>query len=73
MIAVLFKNPVLWRSDSLLWMVIPLCASVAIVYKAIRTQNLRRLPLEVVGVIAYLVAGMAALAAGLWVVQELCT
>ena len=66
----LFYHPLQWSSDSLLWMVLPLCASVAIVYKAIRTRDLRRLGLEVLGVIAFMVAGMVALAVVLWLIQE---
>ncbi len=69
---ILFYNPMPLRADGwTLWLIVPLCASVAITYKAIRTQNLRRLPLEVLGVIAYMIAGLIALGGGLWALQAL--
>ena len=66
----LFTHPVQWPSGLLLWLVLPLCAAVAIVYKTVRVRNLRRLPLQVVAVLAYMVVGMAVLAVVLWLIQE---
>ena len=66
----LFYRPVQWSSGSLLWLLLPLCAAVAIVYKTLRTRTLRRVPLEVLLLLAYMIAGIVLLAVGLWLVQE---
>ncbi len=70
-IATLFRNPMLVSTDALLWLLIPLCASVAIIYKTIRTENIRRLPLEILVLFVFMIAGLVALGAGLWAVQVL--
>ena len=66
----LFRNPMALPFDSLLWFLGPLCVAVAIVYKTVRTQNLRRLPLEILVLMGYMVVGLVALGAGLWLIQE---
>ena len=66
----LFQNPVTVASSYHLWLMLPLLASVAIVYKTIRTNDIRRLPLQILGVMAYMVAGMTALGVGLWLIYE---
>lgn len=62
----LFYNPMTVKYDNLLWLLLPLCASLAIVYKTVRTNNLRRLPWEILILFGYLILGMAGLGAGLW-------
>ena len=62
----IFTHPMALKSTSLLWLAIPLCASVAIAYKTVRTRNLRRLPLDVLMLVIYMVVGLAALCAGLY-------
>ena len=63
----LFYNPMTLSSDAwALWLVLPLCATVAIVYKTIRIKDLRRLPLEASMLFGLIIAGLAALGAGLW-------
>ena len=70
-LASLFYNPIQLPSDSLLvWLVLPLCVAVAVVYKTLRTRSLRRLPLEIGLLMLYMVLGLAALGAGLWLIQE---
>ena len=66
----LFDNPTILTFDGLLWLVLPLCASVAVVYKTVRVEHLRRLHVEILVLIAYMVGGLAALGAGLWAVYE---
>jgi hypothetical protein len=70
--AMIFIHPVTLPCDSLLWLMLPLTVSVAIVYKTLRTNNLRRLPLQVLGLIGYVVGGAVALAIGLWAIQAYC-
>ena len=67
---ILFLNPVQWPWGDLLWLVLPLSASLAIVYKTIRTKDLRRLPLEILGAFALVVLCMSALMVGLWLIQD---
>lgn len=71
MTATLFYNPLILPSDStLLWLLLPVLVGVAVVYKTIRTKNLRRLWLEVVSLVAYMIVGLAVLAVVLWVVDH---
>ncbi len=70
--AVIFYNPMTLPCDSLLWLMLPLTVSVAIVYKTLRTPHLRRLPLQVLALIGYMAAGVVALAVGLWAIQAYC-
>jgi len=60
-IATLFYNPVSLPADALLWLLPPLCLAVAIVYKTIRTQNIRRLWLDTALLFLYMMGGLAAL------------
>jgi hypothetical protein len=71
-VAALFHNPMTLSTDSLLWLMLPLSISVAIVYKTLRTNNLRRLPLEILGLIGYVVVGVIGLGVGLWFIQTYC-
>lgn len=65
-IATLFLNPLHIPSSLALWLVIPLCASVAVVYKAIRVHDIRHLPWEVAKLLLYMTGAMAVLGVGLW-------
>jgi len=66
----LFYNPVLLSSGAVLYLVLPLLAAVAVIYKTIRTKNIRRLWLEILGLILYMYAGLAALCAALWLLMR---
>jgi len=70
MIADLFVNPVIISFDATLWLLFPLCASVAIIYKTIRVDSLSSLPKQAGVLIVYMLAGLSALAAGLWAMHE---
>lgn len=70
--AVLFYHPMVLPTASLLWLMLPLFGSVAVVYKTVRTNNLRRLPLQVLALLGYVVAGTVVLAVGLWAIQAYC-
>jgi len=65
----LFVNPIPMGQNSL-FLVLPLCAVVGVVYKTIRTRELRRLPLQILWLWAYLVAGLIALGIGFWVLVQ---
>jgi len=67
-----FYNPMALPANGwTLWLVLPLCLSVAITYKTIRTQDLRRLPLEVAALMGYISVGLVSLGVGLWLIHNL--
>lgn len=65
----LFTKPMTLHFYSLLWLLMPLCAVVALVYKTLRTQDLSRLPMEVARLVVYMAGGLAVLGAGLWLLH----
>ena len=72
MMATLFYNPIQLPSGaSSLLLILPLVLAVAIVYKTVRTRNLSRLWIEISVLMAYMVAGLVALGAGLWILTKL--
>ena len=52
-------------------MMLPLCLSIAIVYKATRCEDLRELPVAVGGLLISIVLGMAAVGIGLWLLFQI--
>lgn len=70
MIAALFTHPMHLTFDGQLWLLLPLCAAVGVIYKTIRIDDLRRLPREIIALMVYMVVGLVALCLGLWVIQE---
>lgn len=66
----IFVNPFPIHTTAVLWLILPLCLAVAIVYKAVRTRDVGRLWIEVAQLALYMVAGLSALGAGLWLIQE---
>ena len=65
-----FTEPVVLSFYHELWFLLPLCAGVGIVYKTIRAENLRALPVQILALFGYMVVGLVALGAGLWLLQE---
>jgi hypothetical protein len=66
----IFLNPMVLGFNTELWLLLPLCAAVAIVYKTIRVDDLRHLAREIVALIAYMVVGLVALSVVLWLIHE---
>ncbi len=62
-------HPVQMGRDHI-WLVLPLLAVVAVVYKTIRVRHLRQLPLQVLALWAYMLVGLLALAAVFYVLVE---
>ena len=56
----LLTYPIQLRGQAF-WAVIPVSIAVAIVYKTIRTQSLRRLPMEILFLSLYMMLGVGAL------------
>ena len=69
MTAALFLNPIAIPFKSQLWLLLPLCVAVAIIYKTIRTDNVRRLHIEILLLVAHIIAGLVILGVGLWAVD----
>jgi hypothetical protein len=67
----LFYNPILVPQTVALWLILPMCLSVAIVYKTVRTSDLRKLPREITGLMVYMAGGLVLLGLVLWLVQRL--
>lgn len=68
-LATLFVNPIpIDPATSIFWL-IPLCIAVAAVYRTIRTQDVRKLPREIITLSVCLIGGLAALMAILWTAQ----
>ncbi|NLF30651.1 MAG: hypothetical protein GX591_07165 [Planctomycetes bacterium] len=65
----LFTEPMMMPSGTW-WGVIPASIVVAIVYKTVRSENVRRLPLEILRAAAYILAGEAALLVVGWFVLD---
>jgi hypothetical protein len=65
-LAAVFTNPMVLNSQTF-WLIIPVSVAVAIVYKTVRTTNLRRLPLEIVRLSLYILVSEAALMIAGWV------
>jgi hypothetical protein len=66
----IFLNPIHLHHGAALWLVIPLCASVAVVYKALRVPSIRELPRAAAGLLLYMVGGLAVLGAALWALHR---
>ena len=56
-----------------LWylLLIPLCAGVSIVYKAIKCESMRQVPRQALGIFLWITLGMAGAAAGLVILVKL--
>lgn len=67
--AALFYHPMTAPSGWTLWLILPLCLMVAIVYKTIRAQELRTVPRQVTMLMLYIVVGLVALGSALWAFQ----
>lgn len=68
--AMLFVNPVSLPSWLCLWLIVPLCVAVSVVYKTVRVHHLSQLPRQVLTLMAYMFLGLGALGAGLWAMWE---
>ncbi len=65
----IFKHPIQMGVNHI-WLVLPLCMVLAVVYKTIRVKYIRQLPLQILGLWAYIFAGLTALAVAFWLLVE---
>jgi hypothetical protein len=54
-----------------LWLMIPLCLSLSIVYKTVRTKELKYLLREISALMILLIAGLVGLGAGIWILLKI--
>ncbi len=64
----LFTHPMTLSSDTVMWLVLPLALSVALIYKAIRVRRVSELPRQVAILMVQMVGGLLALGLALWAV-----
>ncbi|MCK4625426.1 MAG: hypothetical protein KAV00_08960 [Phycisphaerae bacterium] len=65
----IFKHP-LQMGINHIWLVLPLCMALAVVYKTVRVKHLRKLPLQILGLWAYIFVGLTTLAIAFWLLVE---
>jgi hypothetical protein len=71
LLAALFTEPIYLAGWARLSMLVPLCLSMAVVYKALKSEDLRRLPLACLALWATMVGGMLLVGVVLLVGYEL--
>ena len=69
MLAAVFYNPMAIRTGWVLYLLIPICAAIALVYKAIRIQDIGRFWREFAVLMLYMLLGLASLGALLWAIH----
>jgi hypothetical protein len=52
------------------WLMLPLCAGVAIVWKSIKCHQMKRVPIEATVIFFTMVGGLVASAVGLWLLEK---
>jgi hypothetical protein len=65
----LFLNPLKLPAGARLWMLLPLVACVAVVYRVTRARDLRQMPRATVLTFVNIVVGMALIAAAFYLVH----
>ncbi len=67
-LAALFTSAIELSGGQRLILMLPLCLSIAVVYKTTRADDLREVPRAALGLWVTIVVGMCAVGVGLWVV-----
>ncbi len=65
----LFVNPVEMGANAL-WLVLPLAGVGAVVYKTVRVERLRELPLQILRLLIDILVGLAVLGAAFYLLLE---
>ncbi len=65
-LATVFTHPMIIGSQTF-WLIIPVSVAVAIVYRTVRTENIKRLPLDIPKLALYILVSEATLLAAGWV------
>ena len=72
-VASIFTTPMLTSSSLAMWLVIPLCISVATIYRTLRTDDVRKLPKQITILSVKIIGAFAALCAIMLLIQHLFT
>ena len=64
----LFHNSRILSSPIMLWMLLPLCLAVSIIYKTIRIPRLPRLWWEILYMFGYITCGLTAMGIVAWLI-----
>ncbi len=67
----LLMDPLPYVWDYWQWLLLPLCAAVAVVYKSIKCRSMKQVPREAAVIAVWILAGLGAAAAILWTVVTL--
>ncbi len=70
-LATLFVDPMPVAGIQRLLLLLPLCLCISVVYKAVKCERVRDIPVAVLGLWATIVVGMIAVGVGLLIVYEL--
>ena len=65
----IFKHPI-QMGVSHIWLVLPLCMVLAVVYKTVRVKHIRQLPMQILSLWAYIFVGLVSLAVVFWLLVE---
>ncbi len=60
-----FLQPIPGLWDEWIWLLLPLCAGVAVVYKSIKCQHMKQVPVQALLITVYILVSMAAAGAAL--------
>ena len=66
LLAALFTTPITMTGFQHALLMLPLCLSISVVYKTVRCEEVREIPLASLVLWVTMVAGMYAVAVGLW-------
>lgn len=69
-VAGIFTSGMILTGWQRMLLMLPLCLSIATVYKTLRTDNPKELPSAVIVLWATIVVGMGAVGVGLWLIFE---
>ncbi|MCD4825983.1 MAG: hypothetical protein K8S55_15435 [Phycisphaerae bacterium] len=62
----IFYNPMTFSPHAALWLVLPVCLAVAMVYRTLRIGDIRQLPIRILALWGYIIGGLALLGGGFW-------
>jgi len=71
LLATLFVNPIMFSRRTGLFMLLPLCLAISIVYKTIKIDDLRKIPAAVAASWATIVLGMCAVGIAVFILYNL--
>ncbi len=69
-LAGIFTSSILLHGPQRLLLMLPLCLSIAVIYKTVRTDDVREVPKEALVLWVTIVLGMCAVGGGLWLLFQ---